>query len=668
MAALTSWCFTAACLLLSLAVSEANVQDVLFEHNFLGTTHGWNTVATVPNTVSKFQLSTTGHGLEGSDTSKRTWYFNAPIEAMGDKSAAYNGWLILTFGHRTYNAEGKGPQEGFDVILESKGQRLKIGAKNFFGGSNYWGRVKAYSLKLHESNFLNTTDSTAISKEELIRVLYSLSTFKVRGSFFEGSETATLVKLQFVEGPSNYEAGQQLPGTPRRNKVTVPRACTKQDVYTMHSTYALDNTIFQFTHVPVICSAATLTVRTFTDNFVDETTFAELVDGHGNSLGRIWNTAYQPDEAVPFEGSIVLNADTMARLSAPGVMTFHIVDSAASMRKATGVVFHSASLKYRPTACDVHTSSGPLTNDLYDGNITLSRVQPTISDTAFALYFVGPSSQDRTVGAISLSIFPTNGSSAQPLISVGANTHGPLPVTFDDAHVATIALDDISQFLHSDGTFKLHLRAESMIDGTSSTKRWFLQTIGAAKNCFSQQIEIHPWFHQTPSQTRASSKHLRDRFAVPWHSMCSDGQSSCGHSSAVQHVGTIDITSAPQPTQDVLVTGLGIAASSLKEFGKVSLYGTEIDSDSTGVPFGNWFDGNMPATTGFQTRCTPTDSCKLSIISTAHEGLVGSILVDRSKLLEQAWTGDKTLWYRIGAISTHLVAVTISYPSPLPTE
>jgi hypothetical protein len=41
-----------------------------------------------------------GHGIEGSDTSAAPWYFQAPPDILGDRSAAYGGLLRINYGHR----------------------------------------------------------------------------------------------------------------------------------------------------------------------------------------------------------------------------------------------------------------------------------------------------------------------------------------------------------------------------------------------------------------------------------------------------------------------------------------------------------------------------------------------------------------------------------------
>ena len=90
-----------ALLLCLLQRAAAAPGDVLFRHEFRGSTHGW-TAASDYNAaaVSKFSLGAMGHGIEGSDTSAAPWFFQAPPEILGDRSAAYDGLLRVTYGHR----------------------------------------------------------------------------------------------------------------------------------------------------------------------------------------------------------------------------------------------------------------------------------------------------------------------------------------------------------------------------------------------------------------------------------------------------------------------------------------------------------------------------------------------------------------------------------------
>jgi hypothetical protein len=83
--------------------SAAAPGDILFRHEFRGSTHGW-TASSDYNAavVTKFGFGMMGHGIEGSDSSAAPWFFQAPPEILGDRSAAYGGLLRLTYGHRCH--------------------------------------------------------------------------------------------------------------------------------------------------------------------------------------------------------------------------------------------------------------------------------------------------------------------------------------------------------------------------------------------------------------------------------------------------------------------------------------------------------------------------------------------------------------------------------------
>jgi hypothetical protein len=96
-----TWQVIVTLLLFFLSQSAAAPGDVLFRHEFRGSTFGW-TAASDYNAavVTKFGLGMMGHGIEGSDSSAAPWFFQAPPEILGDRSAAYGGLLRLTYGHR----------------------------------------------------------------------------------------------------------------------------------------------------------------------------------------------------------------------------------------------------------------------------------------------------------------------------------------------------------------------------------------------------------------------------------------------------------------------------------------------------------------------------------------------------------------------------------------
>jgi hypothetical protein len=83
------------------AQSAAAPGDVLFRHEFRGSAFGWSASSDYnAAVVTKFGVGMMGHGIEGSDTSAAPWFFQAPLEILGDRSAAYDGLLRVNYGHR----------------------------------------------------------------------------------------------------------------------------------------------------------------------------------------------------------------------------------------------------------------------------------------------------------------------------------------------------------------------------------------------------------------------------------------------------------------------------------------------------------------------------------------------------------------------------------------
>lgn len=81
--------------------SAAAPGDVLFRHDFRGSTMGWTASSNYnAAVVTKFGMGMMGHGVEGSDASAAPWFFQAPLEILGDRSAAYDGQLRVQYGHR----------------------------------------------------------------------------------------------------------------------------------------------------------------------------------------------------------------------------------------------------------------------------------------------------------------------------------------------------------------------------------------------------------------------------------------------------------------------------------------------------------------------------------------------------------------------------------------
>jgi hypothetical protein len=68
--------------------------------------------------------------LYGSDNGRTVWYFSAPEKYLGDKSFAHGGKLKFRLGHSEYMSNGKDMIKDWDVILESKEWRIRIGIKN----------------------------------------------------------------------------------------------------------------------------------------------------------------------------------------------------------------------------------------------------------------------------------------------------------------------------------------------------------------------------------------------------------------------------------------------------------------------------------------------------------------------------------------------------------
>jgi|GEM_PF-6231053 len=108
------------------------------------------------------------------------WFFQAPEKFLGDKSAAYGD--TLSFDLRQSVTTGQG--DGADIILISDSLTLYFDTPNNPGTD--W---TSYSVALHESGgwTKNGLSGDPPTMEEMISVLSSLTTLRIRGEFSNSS-------------------------------------------------------------------------------------------------------------------------------------------------------------------------------------------------------------------------------------------------------------------------------------------------------------------------------------------------------------------------------------------------------------------------------------------------------------------------------------------------
>jgi len=119
--------------------------------------------------------------LYGSDNGRTVWYFSAPSKYLGDQSRAIGGRLKFRLGHSEYMSNGRDMIKDWDVILESKEWRIRIGIKNLVPP---WVGATNNDLSVDEKSWTvmkgqgHGHSPTAV---QMIRLMSSLSAIYIRG-------------------------------------------------------------------------------------------------------------------------------------------------------------------------------------------------------------------------------------------------------------------------------------------------------------------------------------------------------------------------------------------------------------------------------------------------------------------------------------------------------
>lgn len=499
--------------------------DIMFSQEFKDTINGWSTWSPEKGTVTSFGVCKTGYGLCGADETKKHWFFNAPAAVMGDRSGAFSGSLVLTMGHIFHNSLDKAPMDApvltsvadgrnsvADVIMTSKHKQLSLSAVNVLNRGKvgtYWGKVQAYSIPLVPSSFVFTNGSSLlVSQNDLIEVLQSITSLRVRGSYFQGAEMAVLQKISWVEGINDwYVKTNPTNQKPREVPSTTPSSCQTGDVYTLHSEYLVNPTTIQFTNTPIICSSATITFEVKGD-FLQSIHMANdwlvVIDQFGYVLGSIFNDAPPAHEGFVQQrnyvakSSLVLSADIMSRLTSTNFITLSLsidLPRAPQNRVATYTI-NSARITYRASACEVFKTSGILPADSRSSLSSQLAIVPNIfaanSDVSFALYLHGPSSSSRITTSASLSILRVDGSGYDNVINFSSTN---VPKDFSEPFAVTINLDQLWKYRFSNNSLVLNIEVQAKIDANPVQKFWELRMIAASSACYIRSLNLKPWCH-----------------------------------------------------------------------------------------------------------------------------------------------------------------------------
>lgn len=198
-------CVGIACVMggvLALGAGRAGGQEIATSTFDLGP-DGWQLV-TLPGDdpeanplVYPIDWSPTGGNPGGyvshHDPDSQTSYFDAPSPFLGDIAAAY-GHPVM-FDLRVTDAN---PVLDTDLLLRGAGLTLVLNFDNPIPGS--W---NSYSLLLHEgAGWIRWSDGMPASQADLMAVLSSLDSLRIRGEFFTGIDTGDLDNVILVPEPS----------------------------------------------------------------------------------------------------------------------------------------------------------------------------------------------------------------------------------------------------------------------------------------------------------------------------------------------------------------------------------------------------------------------------------------------------------------------------------
>ena len=140
------------------------------------------------------------------DNGRTVWYFSAPEKFLGEKAFAHNGKLSFRLGHSEYMSNGKDMIKDWDVILESKEWRLRVGIKNLIPP---WVGATNNDLDLNEKAWTvmkGQGHGHSPTTIQMIRILSSLSAIYIRGGYYDGHEETWLDSVSMIEGNHEQDA------------------------------------------------------------------------------------------------------------------------------------------------------------------------------------------------------------------------------------------------------------------------------------------------------------------------------------------------------------------------------------------------------------------------------------------------------------------------------
>ena len=121
------------------------------------------------------------------------------------RSLAHNGKLSFRLGHSEYMSNGKDMIKDWDVILESKEWRLRVGVKNLIPP---WVGATNNELSLNEKSWTvmkGAGHGHSPTEIQMLRLLSSLSAMYFRGGYYDGHEETWIDSVLVTEGDHHAE-------------------------------------------------------------------------------------------------------------------------------------------------------------------------------------------------------------------------------------------------------------------------------------------------------------------------------------------------------------------------------------------------------------------------------------------------------------------------------
>jgi len=200
-------------------------QRLLASSDFMLGVEGWEArTESAVTFVSQIQLHKEREHdfmpVECSDGGEDLWYFQAPPKFLGDKSAAFGGYLEFILGWGEHSLGRYEPDDGrYDVILETPEGRVGRKGINPIDIS-YRGQ---HRVKLEASMgwewATGAKKETLLTDEELKGVLSNLSGLLLLGGHYHGPEVVHLSSVNLV---APMGLGQSRLAVSRMSAFTVP--------------------------------------------------------------------------------------------------------------------------------------------------------------------------------------------------------------------------------------------------------------------------------------------------------------------------------------------------------------------------------------------------------------------------------------------------------------